>query len=92
MWVSNFEAYLGFAYDTRVVTKSEMPKTWNDVLTSPLLRNGSLVMFNNTTDWLDQLANYYGIKWESNFQNKLFSEVKPSLNAQGNVGVGCRSW
>ena len=64
-------------YNTKTVKKSELPKTWDEVLTDPRWRGGRIGMAQNVHVWLGVLWVAKGTAWVDNYLEKVFTVVKP---------------
>ncbi|MFT5540243.1 MAG: iron(III) transport system substrate-binding protein [Alphaproteobacteria bacterium] len=83
LWVGQKIAYRCMVYNTKQVKKSELPKTWDDLITSPRWRNGKLGVPNRPSLWLSMLWLKKGPEWTKNFMTKIFTVVKPQLRKEG---------
>jgi iron(III) transport system substrate-binding protein len=83
LWVGMHMRYWCMAYNTRNIKKDEMPKRWDDLLTSPKFRNGNLAIGNRPQLWALSLWKANGEKWAKEFLTKLFTDVKPQLRREG---------
>lgn len=94
LWIGAKLRYWCMSYNTNALKKSDMPKTWDDLLTAPAMRGGKLGLANEAQLWLLPLAGAKGDDWMKSIVGKLFTEVKPqrrkeSVNAlQGLVIAG----
>ncbi len=70
-------------YNTNKVKKSDLPKVWEDILTSKRWRGKNLAMTNRPDYWALHLWVVKGEKWTKNYLTKLFLEVKPQLRKEG---------
>ena len=64
-------------YNTKSVKKSELPKTWDNILTDPRWRNGKIGMAQNVHVWLGTLWAAKGTDWVNNYIKTMFGVVKP---------------
>jgi iron(III) transport system substrate-binding protein len=64
-------------YNTKKVKKSELPKTWDDLLTDKRWHNGRIGMAQNVHVWLGVLWAAKGTDWVNNYIEKTFTVVKP---------------
>lgn len=88
-WVGQKIAYRCIVYNTKNVKKSELPKTWDDLVTNPRWRDGKLGVPNRPNLWLSMLWLKNGPDWTRDFMSKLFTEVKPQLRKEGaNAMIG----
>jgi iron(III) transport system substrate-binding protein len=70
-------------YNTNKLTDAELPKTWDDLLAAPNLRNGRLGIVNRPNDFMIMLWGAKGPEWSKTFMDKLFGEVKPQFRKEG---------
>jgi iron(III) transport system substrate-binding protein len=70
-------------YSKERVKAADLPKTWDDLLTSPRWRNGKIGVASNAGQtWLPTLAVPKGEGWTKNYLEKFFGEVKPQLRKE----------
>ncbi len=70
-------------YSTERVKAADLPKTWDDLLTSPRWRNGKLALASNAGQtFLPTLAVKLGDAWTKSFLDRLFGEVHPQLRKE----------
>ena len=86
-WVGQKLAYRCMAYNTSKIKAADLPKTWDDLLTNPVWRNGTLGLPDVPDVWLAMLWQAKGPEWSTNFLNRLFKEVKPQLRKEGTSAV-----
>ncbi len=82
-WVGVKITFRCIAYNTKLVPKSDLPKTWDDLLTNPRWRGGKLGIPNRPNNWVLNLWGAKGEAWTTNFMTKLFTELKPQLRKEG---------
>lgn len=82
-WVGSRLRYWCMSYNTNLVKKAELPKTWDDLITNPRWRNGAIGVGNRPQLWLLMLWGEYGEKWVTNYIDKLFTVTKPQLRKEG---------
>jgi len=70
------------SYNTKKLTKTDMPKTWNDLVRDPKYRNGRAGMAGNLHLWLPPLWGVYGDKWLDEYMPALFHDLKPQLRKE----------
>ena len=80
-------AYRCMAFNTSKIKAADLPKTWDDLLTNPVWRNGTLGLPDVPDVWLAMLWQAKGPEWSTNFLNHLFKEVKPQLRKEGTSAV-----
>jgi iron(III) transport system substrate-binding protein len=76
-WISHKLSYRCMAYNTDRFKKEDMPQKWDDLLTNPHWRNGTLTLTNQPNSWLLGLWDTLGEAWGRNFTRRLFEELKP---------------
>jgi iron(III) transport system substrate-binding protein len=82
-WVGMHMRYWCMAYNTKQVSKADVPKKWEDLLSNPKWRNGNLALGNRPQLWALQLWDAKGEQWIKDYLTKLFNEVKPQLRREG---------
>jgi iron(III) transport system substrate-binding protein len=87
-WIAPRLRYWGITYNTSTVKESDLPKTWDDLLTAKAFYNGRIGLLNRPNNFLINLWGAKGPDWSKNFIEKLFTEVKPQFRSEGaDVGV-----
>lgn len=81
-WVGQKVTYRCIGYNTKLVKTSDLPKTWDDILTNPRWRDGKLALNNYPHSWLLPLWGLKGKEWAKDFMIKLFA-IKPQLRKEG---------
>jgi iron(III) transport system substrate-binding protein len=86
LWVGQRMRYWCMSYNTNLVKKEDLPKTWDDLLTNPIWRNGHLALSDRPNLWVGNLwvAEGHGEAWGKNFITHLFEDLKPQLRKEGN--------
>lgn len=82
-WASFKLSFRCMGYNTNLVKKSDLPKTWDDLLTNPRWRGGKLALTNHPNAWLLALWAAKGEKWGEQFTRRLFTEVDPQQRKEG---------
>jgi iron(III) transport system substrate-binding protein len=82
-WASFKLSYRCIAYNTDLVKKADLPKTWDDLLTNPRWRGGRIGLSNHPTAWLLTLWGAKGEKWGEQFTRRLFTELQPQQRKEG---------
>ena len=77
LWIGAKLRYWCMSYNTNVLKKSDMPKTWDDLFTDPTMRGGKLGLANEAQLWLLPLAGAKGDAWMKTAIDRLFNDVKP---------------
>lgn len=81
-WAAHTLAYRCMAYNTNLVKKDDLPKTWDDLVTDPKWRGGRLALSNNPNAWLLALWSVKGEQWGRDFTRKLF-DLAPQQRKEG---------
>ncbi|HEY4134799.1 MAG TPA: extracellular solute-binding protein [Alphaproteobacteria bacterium] len=82
-WAALRMRYWCIGYNTNAIKEADMPKTWDDLLESPVLRNGNLGIGNRPQLWVLMLRTDKGKEWTENFLDKFFNVVKPQFRNEG---------
>lgn len=86
-WVAHKIGYRCLSYNTDLVKKSDLPKTWDDLLTNPVWRGGKLALSNNPNAWLLALWSEKGNAWGKDFTQRLFTDLAPQKRKEGMMAV-----
>ncbi len=82
-WAAHKLSIRCMAYNTKLVKKADLPKTWDDLLDNPRWRNGNVGITSHASSWLLALWSGKGEKWGTTFLNRLFDEVRPQQRKEG---------
>ncbi|MBT7527472.1 MAG: extracellular solute-binding protein [Rhodospirillales bacterium] len=82
-WAAFKISFRCMGYNTDKVKKSELPKTWDELLTNPRWRNGNISFSNHPNAWLLNLWGIKGEKWGQKFTKGLYDVVKPQKRKEG---------
>jgi iron(III) transport system substrate-binding protein len=82
-WIGQRLRYWCMSYNTKAVKKADLPKTWDDLLTNPKLRDGKIGMGNRPNLWLLSMWDMKGENAIREYARKLFTDVKPQLRKEG---------
>lgn len=82
-WAAHKLSFRCLAYNTKLVKKKDLPKTWDDLLTNPRWRGGNVGITNHASSWLLALWSGKGEKWGTDFTNRLFDVVRPQQRKEG---------
>jgi ABC-type Fe3+ transport system substrate-binding protein len=82
-WIGQRLRYWCMSYNNQRVAKNDLPKTWDDLLEKPALRNGNIGMGNRPNLWLLPMWEDKGETWIKNFSERLFAVDKPQLRNEG---------
>ena len=84
-WAAHKLSFRCMSYNTSLVKKADLPKTWDDLLTNPRWRGNKIALSNHPNAWMLQLWGAKGEKWGENFTRRLFQEIKPQQRREGMV-------
>lgn len=82
-WASVRIRYWCMSYNPNRISEAEMPKTWDDLITTKKLQDGHLALWRGVSSWLLPLWNFKGEAWATNYVKKLFEVVKPQKRKEG---------
>jgi iron(III) transport system substrate-binding protein len=82
-WIGQRLRYWCMSYNTNRVKKADLPKTWDDLLTSTKFYNGKIGMGNRPNLWLLSMWDIKGEEGIRKYASKLFTTVKPQLRKEG---------
>lgn len=82
-WIGYRRQYWCAAYNTQLVKKADLPKTWDDLVENPVWRNKNLALGNRPQLWILMLWNENGEAATKRFIQRLFGEVRPQLRMEG---------
>jgi ABC-type Fe3+ transport system substrate-binding protein len=71
------------SYNTKLVKKADLPKTWDDILTNPHWHNAKIGVGNRPQLWLLMLRRVKGKAWTDNYIEKFFNVVRPQFRKEG---------
>ncbi len=82
-WASVRLRHWCMSYNPNLISEAEMPKTWDDLITTPKLQNGKLALWRGVSSWLLPLWNAKGEAWATDYIKKLFEIVEPQRRKEG---------
>lgn len=82
-WAGIRLRYYCLAYNTDLVKKSELPRTWSDLRTSTALHNNKTALWYGVASWLLPLWGQKGPEWGTQFITDLFQTVKAERRKEG---------
>lgn len=82
-WAAMRLRFWCIGYNTKQVKATDLPKTWDDLLTNPFWRNGNLAIGNRPQLWVLNLRTAKGKEWTENFLKQFFTVVKPQFRNEG---------
>ncbi len=89
LWIAQRLRHWCMAYNTDLIKKEELPKTWDDLLTTPRLHGKKIGLGDRPNLWLVQLMSEKGQDGIKSYMQSLFDTVQPQLRKEGiNALVG----
>lgn len=82
-WIGARLRYYCLAYNTKLVKKSELPKTWEDLMTSKALHNHKVALWWGVGSWLMPLWGAKGPEWTTQFIHDIFGKLKAERRKEG---------
>jgi iron(III) transport system substrate-binding protein len=82
-WAALRLRYWCIGYNTNLVKQSDLPKTWDDLITNPFWHNGNLAIGNRPQLWLLMLRTAKGKEWTETFLKNFFTVLKPQFRNEG---------
>lgn len=86
-WASHKLAYRCMSYNTDLVKKADLPKTWDDLVQSPAWRGRKLALSDHPTAWLLALWSEKGEEWGKDFTRRLFADLEPQQRKEGMMAL-----
>jgi ABC-type Fe3+ transport system substrate-binding protein len=83
LWAGHQMTFYCITYNTNLMKSEELPKTWEDLLTTPKFMNQHLGVGDRPQLWLIALTGAHGEAWADDYIEKLFTQVKPQLRKEG---------
>jgi ABC-type Fe3+ transport system substrate-binding protein len=82
-WISHKLSFRCMAYNTELVKKTDLPRTWDDLVSADQWGKGNLALTNNPSSWLLGLWGQFGEAWGTNFISALFEKQQPQRRKEG---------
>lgn len=82
-WISHKLSFRCMAYNTDLVKKADLPRTWDDLVSSDRWGKGNLALTNNPSSWLLGLWGQFGEAWGTSFTGALFEKLQPQRRKEG---------
>ncbi len=80
--------YWCMSYNTKKLSKADLPKTWDDLLTNPKFADKNLALLNRANLWLLNVWTAKGDDWGKAYTRDLFAKLSPQLRKEGlNAGI-----
>ena len=86
-WASVRLRYWCMSYNPKLISKEQMPKTWDDLLTTKQLYDGRLALWRGVSSWLLPLWHAKGEDWTKHYIDQLFTVVQPQKRKEGAVAL-----
>ncbi len=83
LWVGEKLKYWCMAYNTTLLKEKDLPKRWEDILTTKILHKGNIGISNRPHNWILPIWNKNGEAFTRNFIHGLFTTVRPQLRKEG---------
>ena len=83
LWVGEKVKYWCIAYNTKLLKKSDMPRTWDDLLTAKALHNRNLGVSDRPHNWILPLWTTKGAAYTRNYIDRFFKDVNPQTRKEG---------
>jgi ABC-type Fe3+ transport system substrate-binding protein len=87
LWTSVRLRYWCFSYNPTLITKAQMPKRWEDLITTRPLQDGKLALWRGISSWLLPLWHAKGEAWATRYIQQLFETVRPQKRMEGAVAL-----
>ncbi|MFM2129407.1 MAG: hypothetical protein RL477_953 [Pseudomonadota bacterium] len=82
-WVGQRLRYWCISYNTKLVKKEDLPRTWEDLLTSAAWHNKKIGLVNRPQLWLLMLWGENGGDWTRRYMQDFLEKVKPQMRKEG---------
>ncbi len=82
-WISHKLSFRCMAYNTDLVKKADLPRTWDDLVSGDQWGKGNLALTNNPSSWLLGLWGQFGETWGTKFTSALFEKLRPQRRKEG---------
>jgi iron(III) transport system substrate-binding protein len=83
LWVGERLKYWCMAYNTTLLKKKDLPKRWDDILTTKALHKRNIGVSNRPHNWILPLWLANGEEWTRNFVDQFFNKVQAQLRKEG---------
>jgi ABC-type Fe3+ transport system substrate-binding protein len=82
-WAAYKVSFRCIGYNTTLVKKADLPKTWDDLVANPRWRGAKLGLSNHPNSWLLALWASKGEAWGRQFTQRLFVDLDPQQRKEG---------
>ena len=82
-WIGARLRYYCLAYNTKLVKKSDLPKTWEDLATNTALRDRKTALWWGVGSWLMPLWGAKGPEWTTQFIHDIYGKLKAERRKEG---------
>lgn len=86
-WISYKLAFRCMSYNTDLVNKADLPKTWDGLVENPRWRGNKVALSDHPSAWLLALWAANGEKWGEDFTRRLFTDVVPQQRKEGMMAL-----
>lgn len=77
------------SYNTKLLKKDQLPKTWDDLLNTTALANGRIGAVNLPHLWMMPLWGKFGEAWAVKYLDDFFTKLQPQVRKEGiNATIG----
>ncbi|MFM2129287.1 MAG: hypothetical protein RL477_833 [Pseudomonadota bacterium] len=82
-WAAYKVAFRCMGYNTKLVPRTDLPGTWDDLVRSARWRGEKLALSNHPNSWLLALWAAKGEAWGRDFTRRLFADLGPQQRKEG---------
>lgn len=82
-WIAHRRQFWCVSYNTKLVRKEDLPRTWDGFLDDPRWGGGKIGVGNRPQLWILMLWGHFGPDYAKRYMARLFAEVKPQLRKEG---------
>ncbi len=86
-WAGVRLRYYCMSYNTNLVKKNDLPRTWDDLKTSKVLGDGKLALWYGVAAWLLPIWEQKGPEWTTGFIKDLYETVKAQRRKEGAIAL-----
>jgi iron(III) transport system substrate-binding protein len=86
-WASYKLSFRCMGYNTDLVKKDDLPRTWDDLVANPRWGKGKVALSDNPNAWLLALWAAKGEQWGKDFTRRLFVDLEPQQRKEGMMAL-----
>jgi iron(III) transport system substrate-binding protein len=86
-WVGQRLRYWCMSYNTNMVKKADLPKTWEDLLTNAAWHGNKIGLVNRPQLWLLMLWGDKGADWTKRYMKDFLEKTKPQMRKEGTNAI-----